>query len=86
MPSHDGFIFMLKQADSDAEICTSRDQSGYWSAYIWVNDADALFESYKSKGAIIDYEPCIQEDYDMKEFAVRDPDGHVIAFGQHYKA
>jgi len=85
MPSRDGFIFMLKQADADAEIRTSRHQSGYWDAYIWINDADGLFQTFKDNGAIIDYEPCIQEDYDIKEFAVRDPDGHVIAFGQHYK-
>lgn len=35
---------------------------------------------------MIEYEPCIQGEYDMKEFAVRDPDGHVIAFGQHHEA
>ena len=36
----------------------------------------------KGKGATIEYEPCIQQHYDMKEFAVRDLDGYVLAFSQ----
>ena len=86
MSSRDGFIFMLKQADQGADITTSRDQSGFWDAYVWINDAELLFSKFKEDGAIIEYEPCIRKDYDMKEFAVRDLDGHVIAFGQHYEA
>ncbi len=84
MPSREGFIFMLKQAAEGVDVVTSRDQSGVWDAYIWINDADSLFSKFKEDGAIIEYEPCIREEYDMKEFAVRDPDGHVIAFGQDY--
>ena len=86
MPSRDGFIFMLHQAEEGADVTTSRDQGGTWDAYIWINDADSLFSKLQEDGAIVEYEPCIQKDYDMKEFAVRDPDGHVIAFGQHYEA
>ena len=86
MPSRDGFTFMLKQAEAEDTVITSRDQGGFWDAYVWINDADALFAECKDNGAIIEYEPCIQDEYDMKEFAVRDPDGHVIAFGQHHKA
>ena len=86
MPSRDGFIFMLRQADQDADITNSRDQGGFWDAYVWITDADQLFSKFKEDGAIIDYEPCIQTDYNMKELAVRDPDGHVIAFGQDHEA
>ena len=85
MPSRDGFTFMIKEAEQGSEVTTSRDQSGYWDAYIWINDADTLFTEYKNNGAIIDYEPCIQEEYDMKEFGIRDPDGHLIGFGQHFE-
>ena len=85
MPSRDGFIFMLIQAQQETKITTSRDQGGYWDAYVWINDADALFSDYKEKGAIVDYEPCIQDDYDMKEFGIRDPDGHLLGFGQHHE-
>jgi len=33
-------------------------------------------------GADIVYGPLIQESYQIKEFAVRDCDGHVLGFGQ----
>jgi hypothetical protein len=39
----------------------------------------------KAKGAMIEYAPCIQENYGMKEFAVRDPDGYILAFGQNWE-
>jgi uncharacterized glyoxalase superfamily protein PhnB len=51
-----------------------------------INDADAPFAQCRDNGGVIEYEPCIQDEYDVKVFAVRDPDGHVIAFGQHHKA
>ena len=82
MPQRDGFIFMLKEAEADATIVPNRSQGGYWDAYIWIRDVDALFAEFEQNGAIIDYAPTIQHDYGMKEFAVRDPDGYVIAFGQ----
>ncbi len=86
MPSRDGFTFMLKQAGGEDAVATNRDQGGFWDAYVWINDADALFAQCRDNGAVIEYEPCVQEEYDMKEFAVRDPDGHIIAFGQHHEA
>lgn len=52
-----------------------------WSAYFWIDDADALFAELKANGAHIAYEPC-DKFYDIREFAVRDPDGNVVAFGQ----
>ena len=86
MPAREGFVFMLKQAEADDTVPPSRDQGGFWDAYIWINDADARFAECRDNGAVIEYEPCIQDEYDMKEFAVRDPDGRVIAFGQHHEA
>ena len=59
MPSREGFIFMLKQAAEGVDVVTSRDQSGVWDAYIWINDADSLVSKFKEDGAIIEYEPCI---------------------------
>ena len=86
MPSRDGFIIMLKQADEGVTITPNRNQSGYWDAYVWVNNIDILFTEFKNNKAIIDYDPCIQEEYEMKEFAVRDLDGYVIAIGQHHES
>jgi catechol 2,3-dioxygenase-like lactoylglutathione lyase family enzyme len=86
MPSRDGFIFMLKQAKTSTYVSPNGKKDHYWDAYVWINDADALFGEYQQNGATIDYEICIQNEYDMKEFAIKDPDGYVIAFGQHHEA
>ena len=65
MPSRDGFIIMLKQAEQGVKITTSRDQSEFWDAYIWINNADVLFSEFKENGALIAYEPCIQRECNM---------------------
>lgn len=87
MPSRDGFIVMLEQAPAGTEPPrnSSGGRTGVWDTYIWVRNADTLFAEFGANGAIIEYEPCIREAYDMKEFAVRDLDGHIIAFGQDHK-
>jgi len=46
-----------------------------------VNDADALYEEVKGRGAKIDYELCDQP-YGCREFGIQDLDGYDIAFGQ----
>ena len=83
VPSRDGFIFMLKQVDEGGTVNPNGGEQ--WDAYVWINDVDTLFAHCKANGGIIEYEPCIQKEYDMKEFAVRDLDGYVIALGQHYE-
>ena len=52
----------------------------YWAAYLYVENADALAEDYRAKGVEIVREPC-DMDYGLRDFDVRDPDGHLIAFG-----
>ena len=78
------FAMPPKQEEPEDIIAPSRYQGGFWDVYVWINDA--LFAECRDNGAVIEYEPCIQDEYDMKEFAVRDPDGRVIAFGQHHEA
>ena len=50
----------------------------YWAVY--VEDADALCAEYRGKGVEIVRGP---EDtfYGSRDFDIRDPDGHLIAFG-----
>ncbi len=84
MPSRDGLIVMLNQVQDPELPCPSAKQGGVWDAYFWVQDVEALFDEFKSRAAMLDYEPTVKEHYNMKEFAVRDPDGHVIAFGQDW--
>ncbi|OLC84592.1 MAG: hypothetical protein AUH66_00495 [Acidobacteria bacterium 13_1_40CM_4_57_6] len=83
MPRRDGLIIMLSQTQ-DASIIrpnakARRDES--WDAYVWVKDADALYAEVKPRGAIIAYDPVLQEEYGNREFGVRDLDGYLLAFG-----
>ena len=80
--SRDGLAIMLRRVDDSAIVVPNGKQGGTWDAFFWVNDADALHSELSSKGADIAYGPLIQESYRMREFAVRDSDGHVLGFGQ----
>ena len=54
----------------------------YWASYIYVDDVDALAAEFKARGVEIIRGPCDQE-YGCREIDVRDPDGHIIGFGQN---
>lgn len=82
MPDRDGFIIMLKRVKNKEFIQPNRTRGGYWDAYIWVRDAEALYNEFAAKGAEFAYGLTHQHEYDNIEFAVYDPDGYFIAFGQ----
>ena len=68
-------LFLDKARDGTVPV------NQYWAAYIYVNDVDALHAGYVARGLDI---PRAPEDmpYGCRDFDVRDPDGHLIAFGQ----
>ena len=80
--SRDGLAIMLRRVSAPELIVPSEKQGGTWDAFFWVSDAQALHAELDAKGADIVYGPIIQDAYRMKEFAVRDCDGHVLGFGQ----
>lgn len=54
----------------------------YWAAYLWVDDGiDALAAEFKARGATLFRGPDTMP-YGCRDFDVKDPDGHLIAFGQ----
>jgi predicted enzyme related to lactoylglutathione lyase len=53
---------------------------GVWDAYVWVDDADALYEEFKSKGVKIAREICDQE-YGCRDFDIQDCNGYLLCFG-----
>jgi catechol 2,3-dioxygenase-like lactoylglutathione lyase family enzyme len=57
---------------------------GQGQVYVFCDEVDAYFEEVKSKGAEVIDEP---EDrpYDMRDFAIRDPDGNILTFGKGLK-
>jgi uncharacterized glyoxalase superfamily protein PhnB len=81
--SRDGLDLMLKRVPEASRIVPNEVQGGTGDAFFWVSDADALCAELKAKSAQIVYGPIIQE-YQMKEFAVRDLNGYVLGFGQDW--
>lgn len=49
-------------------------------AYVFVPDADALFDEFRARGVRIHRAP---EDapYGLRDFVIEDPDGHRVTFG-----
>ena len=80
--SRDGLAVMLRKVTAPELIRPNETQGGTWDAFFWVDDADALHAELRSRGADVVYGPLLQEAYQMREFAVRDRDGHVLGFGQ----
>ena len=85
MPGRDGVVFMLKRAGHGDPIRSNNPGAhsgdGGWDAYVWVDDARTLHAEMAAAGAEVAYGPRLQESYGNWEFAVRDRDGYLIAFG-----
>ncbi len=77
----DGFAVMLALA-TPADIKPYwQTVGGMWNLYLWVDDAEALYAEFTASGAIIDY-TLETKAYGVKEFGVRDLDGHDIGIGE----
>ena len=66
-------------------VVPSEAQGGAWDVFCWVTDLDALFLELGEKRATIVYPPTLQP-YGVREFAIRDGDGHVLGFGETPRA
>ena len=56
-------------------------QNQYWAAYLYVEDVDALAEELRGQGVEIIRGP-VDQPYGCREIDIRDPDGHILGFGQ----
>ena len=54
------------------------------NCYVRVADADRLHGLYRERGVAI-VEPLESKPWGMREFAVADPDGHMLRFGHGEK-
>jgi len=79
--TRDGLALMLRRVADPALIRPVEAQGGTWDAFFWVDDAAALHDEIAGRGGVIVYGPLVRP-YGILEFAVRDPDGHVLGFGQ----
>jgi uncharacterized glyoxalase superfamily protein PhnB len=83
--SRSGSPIMFRRVGRDALISPNEQQGGTWDVFFWVDDVEALHAELASRGAAMVYAPMVQP-YGMKEFAVRDPNGYVLGFGQVWSA
>ena len=71
--SRNGSAIMLRRAPDPSLICPNERQGGTWDVFYWVEALDALFA-----------EPPVVRPYGIREFAVRDPNGYVLGFGEEW--
>jgi catechol 2,3-dioxygenase-like lactoylglutathione lyase family enzyme len=81
--SRSGSPIMFRRVADATLIRPNESQGGTWDVFFWVNDIVALYDELSRKGAVAVYAPVVQP-YGMKEFAVRDPNGYVLGFGQQW--
>jgi uncharacterized glyoxalase superfamily protein PhnB len=86
MPHRDGPTIMLSEVDDKTRIRPNGSDGCSWDAYVWVRDANALFAAFKAAGALIVHEPVDRDYYGNREFAIRDLDGHIVAFAHSVAA
>jgi predicted enzyme related to lactoylglutathione lyase len=77
----DGHHLMLAQASPGDIWPHWRVVDKMWNVYFWVDDARAIYDEVKQRGAMIDYE-LHTKPYGCREFGIQDLDGYDIAFGQ----
>jgi len=79
----DGVHIMLKSIGSRGSVRPNYSvyEDACWDAYIWVKDADALYEELRSRGVKITRE-IENEPYGCRDFDVEDNSGYILCFGQ----
>jgi uncharacterized glyoxalase superfamily protein PhnB len=76
-----GDVFLMLSSTSEGDDVYHQG-AGKTSVYVVVDETDALFERAKKAGADVVMEPTDQ-DYGSRDFAVRDPEGNIWAFGTY---
>ena len=84
MVKRNGIIIMLAQLETAGAMRPNHvvdPEGGALDAYIWIDDADALYAEYKSKRVKIVREICDRE-YGCRDFDIEDCNGYRLCFGQ----
>jgi uncharacterized glyoxalase superfamily protein PhnB len=86
-----GVVIMLGQLAPSGAASLMRPNSravpgdDSWDAYVWVDDADALFEEFKAKGVRIG-RPICDQPYGCRDFDIVDVNGFRLCFGHDTNA
>jgi predicted enzyme related to lactoylglutathione lyase len=79
-----GVVIMLGQLEASGVMRPNRTvdpEDGAWDAYIWIDDANALYAEFKAKGVRIVRDICDQV-YGCRDFDIEDFNGYRLCFGQ----
>lgn len=83
MAHRSGITIMLAQFEKTGLMrpnSAADPEGSAWDAYIWVDDADALYAEFKSRGVKIAREICDQP-YHCRDFDIQDCNGYRLCFG-----
>jgi predicted enzyme related to lactoylglutathione lyase len=83
MVTRGGVVIMLSQTTTTGIMRPNHvadPEREAWDAYVWVDNADALYAEFKSRGVTIAREICDQP-YGCRDFDVADCNGYRLAFG-----
>jgi len=78
-----GIVIMLAQLEQPGITRPNHvvdPEGGAWDAYVWIDDADALYAEFKSQGAKIIRDICDQP-YGCRDFDIEDCNGYRLCFG-----
>ena len=83
MVARDGIVIMLAQLRAGATRPNHvvDPERAAWDAYVWVDDVNALYAEFKSKGVKIAREIGDRE-YGNRDFDIEDCNGYRLCFGQ----
>ena len=84
MVKRHGLVVMLGQLERQGLMRPNNrvePEEGVWDAYIWIDDADALYAEFQSHGVKIAREICDQP-YGCRDFDIEDCNGYRLCFGQ----
>ena len=85
MVKRSGVVIMLKELSATGHVRPNRlvdPNEETWDAYLWIDDADALYEEYKQKGVKVTRGICDQE-YGCRDFEIEDCNGYRLCFGHN---
>src|SRR3954467_7279270 len=92
MVRRNGAIIMLKQLPTPGfmrhnQLSDEDKENGdfVWDAYLWIDDADALYAKCQANGVKI-VRPICDQEYSMREFDIEDCNGFRLCFGHDITA
>ena len=83
MVQRNGIVIMLAQLENTGVMRPNRlvdPEGGAWDAYIWIDDADTLYDEFKSRDVKIVRDICDQV-YGCRDFDIEDCNGYRLCFG-----